>query len=36
MAKGYQANREHQEAINLLGKTLSKRAGFKFNYEVLK
>jgi hypothetical protein len=28
MAKGYQANRDHQEAINLLGKTLSKRAGF--------
>ena len=29
MAKGYQANREHQEAINILGKALSKRAGFK-------
>ena len=29
MAKGYQANKEHQEALSLLGKTLSKRAGFK-------
>lgn len=28
MTKGYQANREHQEAINSLGKTISKRAGF--------
>jgi protein PhnA len=29
MVKGFQANREHHEAINILGKTLSKRAGFK-------
>jgi len=29
MTKGYQANRAHQEAIQLLGKTLGKRAGFK-------
>lgn len=29
MAKGYQANRDHQEAVSLLGKALSKRAGFK-------
>jgi protein PhnA len=29
MAKGYQANRDHQEAISSLGKTISKRAGFK-------
>lgn len=28
MGKGYQANREHQEAVQLLGKQLSKRAGF--------
>jgi len=28
MGKGYQANREHQEAVQLLGKALSKRAGF--------
>lgn len=28
MTRGYQANREHLEAINLLGKTISKRAGF--------
>ena len=29
MAKGYQANKEHQEAVAALGKTISKRAGFK-------
>jgi len=29
VAKGYQANREHQEAIAALGKTIGKRAGFK-------
>ena len=29
MTKGYQANREHQEAVSLFGKTISKRAGFK-------
>lgn len=29
MTKGYKANREHLEAINLLGKAISKRAGFK-------
>jgi protein PhnA len=29
MAKGFQSNREHQEAISSLGKTLSKRAAFK-------
>jgi hypothetical protein len=29
MAKGYQANRVHLEAIQLLGKTLGKRASFK-------
>ena len=28
MAKGYQANRDHIEAINLFGKAVSKRAGF--------
>lgn len=28
MAKGYQANRERQEQIGLLGKALAKRAGF--------
>lgn len=28
MAKGYQANRERQEQIAFLGKTLAKRAGF--------
>jgi hypothetical protein len=28
MAKGYQANKERQEAINALGKTVGKRAGF--------
>lgn len=28
MTKGYQTNREHQEAISSLGKTISKRAGF--------
>ena len=29
MAKGYQANREHQEEISSLGKAIGKRAGFK-------
>jgi hypothetical protein len=29
MAKGYQANKEHMEAINALGKTIGKRAGFR-------
>ena len=29
MAKGYQANKEHLEAINALGKTIGKRAGFR-------
>lgn len=29
MAKGYQANKEHMEAINGLGKTIGKRAGFR-------
>jgi len=29
MAKGYQANKDRQEAISLLGKQLGKRAGFK-------
>ena len=29
MAKGYQANREHQEEISLFGKAIGKRAGFK-------
>jgi protein PhnA len=29
MAKGYQANRERQEAISGFGKALGKRAGFK-------
>jgi protein PhnA len=29
MAKGYQANREHQEAVSLFGKEIGKRAGFK-------
>lgn len=29
MAKGYQANKEHMEAINIFGKALGKRAGFK-------
>jgi len=29
MAKGYQANKEHQEAVNILGKGIGKRAGFK-------
>lgn len=29
MAKGYQANREHQEAISTFGKAIGKRAGFK-------
>ncbi len=28
MAKGYQANKERQEQIGSLGKTLAKRAGF--------
>lgn len=28
MAKGYQANKERQEAINALGKSIGKRAGF--------
>ena len=28
MAKGHQANKERQEAISALGKTLAKRAGF--------
>jgi hypothetical protein len=29
MAKGSQLNKEHLEAVNLLGKSISKRAGFK-------
>ena len=29
MAKGFLGNKEHLEAVSLLGKTLSKRAGFK-------
>jgi protein PhnA len=29
MAKGYQANKEHQEVISLFGKAIGKRAGFK-------
>jgi protein PhnA len=29
MAKGYQANKEHQEEISLFGKAIGKRAGFK-------
>lgn len=29
MAKGYQANKERQEAVNSFGKTIGKRAGFK-------
>lgn len=29
MVNGYQANRDHREAIGALGKTLSKRAAFK-------
>jgi len=29
MAKGYQSNKEHQEAVNILGKGIGKRAGFK-------
>src|SRR5512146_290712 len=29
MVKGYQANKEHLEAISALGKDISKRAGFK-------
>ena len=29
MAKGYHANKEHMEAINALGKTVGKRAGFR-------
>lgn len=29
MAKGAQQNREHQAAVQLLGKTISKRAGFR-------
>lgn len=28
MAKGYQANRERQEAVSALGKIIGKRAGF--------
>ena len=28
MAKGYQANQEHQAAVNALGKNIGKRAGF--------
>lgn len=28
MAKGYQAHKQHQQDISLLGKTLSKRAAF--------
>ena len=29
MAKGYQANRERQDAISTFGKAIGKRAGFK-------
>lgn len=29
MAKGSQLNKEHLEAVNLFGKTISKRAGFR-------
>ncbi len=29
MAKGYQANKERQEAISAFGKVIGKRAGFK-------
>jgi hypothetical protein len=29
MAKGYQANKDRQEAVSLLGKQIGKRAGFK-------
>ena len=29
MAKGYQANKEHQEEISHFGKAIGKRAGFK-------
>lgn len=29
MAKGSQLNKEHLEAVNLLGKSISKRAGFR-------
>lgn len=29
MAKGYQANKERREALNLFGKEIGKRAGFK-------
>ena len=29
MAKGYQANKERQEAIGIFGKSVGKRAGFK-------
>ncbi len=29
MAKGYQANKERQEALNLFGKSIGKRAAFK-------
>ncbi len=29
MAKGYQANKERQEAVSLLGKGIGKRAAFK-------
>ena len=29
MAKGYQANKEHMAAIQILGKSLAKRAGFR-------
>ena len=29
MAKGYQANKEHMAAIQMLGKGLAKRAGFR-------
>ncbi|MDD2337911.1 MAG: hypothetical protein PHD01_15215 [Geobacteraceae bacterium] len=29
MAKGYQANKDRQEAVSLFGKEIGKRAGFK-------
>ena len=29
MAKGYQANKDRQEAVSLFGKQIGKRAGFK-------
>lgn len=29
MAKGYQANKERQQAVSLFGKDIGKRAGFK-------